>query len=180
MSLICSFVKTFSAIWFSRSRVMDAFFHNSLTWFPKPWCTMEISHSSCTLKECEETCGGAKGCTNPLAGFQSCSPSAFMPALTTDKGAQIWLPGPVWSAAQRENGGEQHCVSTAKYNKYSFSNSHKAGVMQMIFSPEIMAGMTVLRWHIDGDKNQKWIMLSSHSKRTKDCARRASPSSPLT
>lgn len=167
MPLICSFVKTFSAIWFSRLRVVDAFFHNCLTCFPKPWCTMEISHSAYTLKECEETCGRAKGCTNPLTGFHRCSPSAFMPALTADKGTQIWLPGPVWPPAQQKGGEEQHCVSIAKYNEYSFSNSHTPGVMPVTFSLEIMAGMTVLLWHIDGDKNQTWIMLSSHSKELK-------------
>lgn len=35
--------------------------------------------------------------------------------LTMDKGTQIWLPGPEWSSAQREGGGEQHCVSITKY-----------------------------------------------------------------
>lgn len=141
---------------------------------------MKINHPTCTQKEYEDTCGKAEGCTDPLAGFQRCSPRAFMSALTIHKRTQIWLPGPLWSSAQREGGREQHCVSIAKYC-IGITTTCVLTHVRLVWSqwPFLLRswlGWLYFWWHIDGDKNQKLIMLSKGLK----IVQRARPTSPLT
>ena len=160
---------------------MDAFSHNCLTWFPKPWCMMEISHPTRTQKVCEDTCGKAEGCTNPLA-FRG-----VLQVLSC--WLWQWIKEPK-SGSQGQRGhlpkgrveGAALCFRSPVlcwHNQYVFSNSHMAGVMPMTFPPEITTGMTLLLmtywWRQKSDINNVFLTF----QRAKDCARTATLLSPL-
>lgn len=106
----------------------------TLTCFPKPWCTMEITHPSCTQREC----GSAEGHTTPLA-FRA----ALQVLSCWIKEAKSGSQGSVVTCP--EVGGAALCLHSQVlcWHKQDSSDSHRLGQCQRP-SPRILAGMTSL------------------------------------
>lgn len=66
-----------------------------------------------------------------------------MLAPAMDKGNPVWVPGPAWSPAPREGGGEQRGVSTANGLTSTCFLIH-SWCSASDLSPEVLSGMTLL------------------------------------
>lgn len=148
----------------------------TLTWFPKPWCTMEISHPTCTQGEC----GTAEGPTTPLA-FRA---ALQVLSCWSDNGWRKPNLAPRGSEVTAQRWEEQPCVSTAKPCDGITRTclTHTGWANARALPPKILAGMTSLlmaNWWRQ-TPNTNVIPLLQMALGILDCAKGVSPLCPLT